>query len=140
MQSFEARKALAADLGLLLLRVVASAFLLKHGLSKVEHWDTLLSDFADPLGVGSAASFVLAVFAEVFCSLLVLAGGLTRLAAIPPLITMLVAAFLVHADDPWARKELPLLFGAAFASIALLGAGRFSLDAWVLRRMRRKAR
>jgi len=34
---------------------------------------------------------------------------------------MLVAAVFVHADDPWARKELPLLFGQVFFALILLG-------------------
>jgi putative oxidoreductase len=131
---FEERRALAADLGLLLLRVVTAGFLLRHGLSKLERWDTLLTEFSDPIGVGAGPSFVLAVFAEVVCAVLVICGAFTRLATIPPLVTMLVAAFIVHAADPWARKELPLLFGQAFAAIALLGPGRFSIDARLLGR------
>jgi putative oxidoreductase len=137
MQSLTARRALAADLGLLLLRVVTSAFLLKHGLAKLERWDELWTTFADPLGVGPTASFTLAIFGEVFCAALVLVGALTRLTAIPPLITMLVAGFVVHASDPWARKELAFLYAQAFAAIALLGPGRFSLDAMIA--ARRKA-
>lgn len=116
------------DLGLLLLRVVPSAFMMNHGFSKLERWDTLLGSFADPLGIGSAPSFILAVFAEFFCSILLIAGAFTRYAVIPLLITMLVAAFVVHAGDPWAKKELPLLFATVYVVVGLLGPGRFSLD------------
>ncbi len=126
---FDARRALAAALGILLLRVVTAGFLLKHGLSKLERWDTLLTEFSDPIGVGPGPSFVLAVFAEVVCAELVMCGAFTRLAALPPLVTMLVAGLVVHAADPWARKELALLFAQSFAAIALIGPGRFSIDA-----------
>jgi putative oxidoreductase len=51
----------------------------------------------------------------------------TRLAAIPPLVTMIVASGLVHASDPWPRKELPILYGVAFLTLALAGGGRFGL-------------
>jgi putative oxidoreductase len=116
------------DIALLLLRVIPSIFMLQHGWSKLARWDTLLGTFADPLGVGSAPSFLLAVFAEFFCSLLLIAGVFTRQAALPLLITMLVAALVVHGGDPWGKKELPLLFATVYAVIALIGPGRFSVD------------
>ncbi len=122
------RRPFTSDLGLLVLRVATSGMMMTHGLGKLERWDSLVAVFADPIGLGPAISLGLAVFAELFCSIAIAAGALTRLAAIPPLVTMLVAAFIVHADDPWARKELALLYATVFASIVLLGAGRHSVD------------
>src|SRR5690606_21604927 len=107
------------DIALLVLRTIPSLFMLQHGWGKLERWDTLLGTFADPLGIGAAPSFLLAVFAEFFCSLLLIAGIFTRYAAIPLVITMLVAALVVHAGDPWAKKELPLLFATVYCVIAL---------------------
>jgi putative oxidoreductase len=85
-------------------------------------------EWADPLGVGAGTSLLLAGSAEFFCSLLVAVGLLTRLAAIPPVVTMGVALVVVHAADPFAKKEMALMYFAAFLAIALAGAGRFSLD------------
>jgi putative oxidoreductase len=76
----------------------------------------------------------LAVFAEVFCSLLLIFGIATRLAAIPLIITMLVAAFIVHANDGFGRQELPLLYSAVFFAIAIAGAGKISFDHWIYRK------
>lgn len=44
---------------------------------------------------------------------------------------MAVAAFIIHGADPLAKKELALLYLAAFAAIGLTGPGRFALDAWL---------
>ena len=60
--------------------------------------------------------------------LLVVIGFKVRWAAIPVVITMLVAAFVVHAADGWAKQEFPLLFAVAFLTLVFTGAGRYSLD------------
>ena len=62
------------------------------------------------------------------------AGVATRGAAIPVMVTMFVAAFVVHWDDPFGRKELALLFLAAYTALFLTGAGRYSIDGWLAAR------
>jgi len=99
-----------------------------HGWSKLVKIFTWNLEFSDPIGIGHIPSLLLATFAEFFCSLALIAGFRTRLAAIPLVITMLVAAFVRHGADAWTRKELPVLYGAAFLAVILLGPGRFSLD------------
>lgn len=100
-----------------------------HGLPKLVDYSQKVATFSDPLGVGSATSLSLAIVGEVFASALLILGLGTRVAAVPLLLTMLVAAFLVHADDPWARKEMALLYAAPALTLLLTGAGRFSWDA-----------
>ncbi|HRE41978.1 MAG TPA: DoxX family protein [Ignavibacteria bacterium] len=82
-------------------------------------------------GIGSAASLNLALFAELFCSLLVILGFLTRLALVPLIITMVVAFFIFNAAEPMLKKELPLIFLLTYIAIYLLGPGRFSLDSLI---------
>lgn len=117
------------DFGLLILRIGSGAMMLTHGIPKIER---LLGDepvkFLDLFGIGPEISLGLAVFAEVICSILVMIGFQTRIASIPLLITMLTAAFVAHADDPFATKEKPLLFFLIFLGILIMGAGRISLD------------
>jgi putative oxidoreductase len=90
------------SLSLLFLRLIVGGFMLTHGIGK---WMMLIGDgpirFADPIGIGVTASLALNVFAEVFCSLFLIFGVAVRLAALPLLITMLVAAFIVHGQDVW---------------------------------------
>lgn len=129
------------NLALLLLRVAAGAFMLTHGMGK---FSNLVGDepisFADPIGIGEPASLVLAVFAEVLCSILLIFGIATRFAAIPLLITMLVAVFIIHANDEFGRKELALLYAIIYLSIAIAGAGKISVDYWIYQKTNRKRR
>lgn len=117
------------DLGLLVLRLGAGGMMLVHGwgkLQKVLHGDF---KFADPIGIGATGTLLLAVFAEFVCAGLVALGYKTRLAALPVVATMAVAAGIVHRGDSWGDKELAALFGVAFLAIAALGGGRFALEA-----------
>ncbi len=120
------------DLGLLAVRLLAGGMMLTHGIPKI---DRLVGDgpvkFADPFGLGPEISLVLVLFAEVACSIFVMIGFKTRLATIPLMITMLVAAFYIHGTDPFGEKELPLLFLTVFGSILISGGGRYSVDGWI---------
>jgi putative oxidoreductase len=122
--------------GLLLLRVGVSALMLTHGLPKL--MKVLAGNFAfgDPLGLGSGVSLVLAVVAEVGCSLLILLGAGTRLAALPLMFTMLVAALIAHAGDAFGKKELPLLYLLIYTVLLLAGGGKYSVDALLNKRSR----
>src|SRR5438132_14229807 len=78
------------DIALLLLRLAIGAWMLSKGLSKVE---TLFSGnikFPGVLGMSSQLSLALTVFAQVVCSVLIMAGAATRFAAIVLAINMLV--------------------------------------------------
>jgi putative oxidoreductase len=114
---------------LLIFRIIAAGLMLTHGIPKLQR---LLSGeeikFADPYGLGPEVSFVLVVFAEFFCSILVSLGLLTRLAVIPLMITMATAVIFAHADDPFGVKEKPLLFLLVFALLLVFGSGRYSVD------------
>ena len=115
-------------IGLLLLRIVFSAFMLTHGIPKL--LEVLQGDFSfsDPIGIGAVATKILTVIGEVIAPLLLIIGYRTRLAATVAAITMYVAGFVVHADDPFSSKEKALMFAAAFTVIALAGAGKYSVD------------
>ena len=73
-------------------------------------------------------SLIMAIGAEVGCSILLILGLGTRLAVIPLAFTMLVALFVVHAEDPWKVKELAAIYLLVYASLLLTGPGQFSLD------------
>jgi putative oxidoreductase len=119
------------SLGLLFLRIAAGGMMLfGHGWAKLTGFMDIAPSFPDPLGLGSTTfSLGLAVFAEAFCAAAVMIGLATRIAAIPLVVTMLVAAFVVHSDDPWAKKELALLYVAPFLTLMFTGPGKFSFDA-----------
>jgi putative oxidoreductase len=112
--------------------------MLSHGIPKFQK---LVAggaiQFADPFGLGPTLSFVLTVFAEALCSIFVLVGLATRIATIPMIITMLVAIFSAHSADPFAKKELAVLYLLTFLTLLILGPGKYSLDGVIGGRKRR---
>jgi putative oxidoreductase len=121
---------------LLLLRVGVSLMMLTHGYPKLMRFfaDEPIA-FTSILGLSAAVSLALAVFAEFLCSVLLILGAGTRLASIPLIVTMAVAAFHVHADDPFSRKEKAVLFLLIYIVLLFTGGGKFSIDyLWAAKR------
>jgi putative oxidoreductase len=119
---------LAVSVGLLILRVGTSLLMLRYGYAKLERYLSGNRGFADPFGWGEELSLVLTILAEVGCSLLLILGLGTRLVLIPLIVTMLIAFFVIHANDPFDKQEHPLVFLVPYLTLLLTGPGRFSLD------------
>jgi putative oxidoreductase len=120
--------AIDADIGKLLLRVGAGGLMFwQHGLPKLLDFEEMMHSFADPLGIGPALSLALIVFAECVCAALVVLGLWTRLATIPLIIGMAVVVLVVQSGDPFAHRELPLMFLICFITVLLIGSGRYAL-------------
>ncbi|MBB3205702.1 putative oxidoreductase [Rhodopirellula rubra] len=116
------------SIGLLALRVAFGCFMMVHGIQKVMGFSEISAVFPDPIGVGSQLSLIMAIGAEVGCSILLILGLGTRLAVVPLAFTMIVALFVVHGADPWKMKELAALYLAVYAVIFITGPGELSLD------------
>ena len=146
------------SIGLLILRLGVGGFILTHGWGKLQMViDGNFDQFADPIGLGNTVSLLLATGAEFFCALLVMIGLVTRIAAVPLVITMFVAAFIVHGGDPWtmgaaaelyqtgkadswSSKEPALLFLFPFLALIFTGPGRLSIDALLNQRRHQSRR
>jgi putative oxidoreductase len=114
---------------LLLARVGIAVFMITHGFPKMmKFFSGEPIQFATVFGMSAALSLALVVFAEVFCSLLIFAGMATRLAVIPLIITMLVAVFIIHAADPFAKQEMAALYLLVYGMLLFTGSGKFSID------------
>ncbi len=122
------KNSLLNNIGLAFFRICVSAFMLTHGYGKFQNLISGDIQFGNPIGIGEAPSLFLAVIGEFVCPILIIIGFKTRWAAIPSAITMAVAAFIAHAEDPFGTKEKALLFLVAFITIALVGPGKFSID------------
>jgi putative oxidoreductase len=127
-----------ADLGLLALRLVLGAVFLGHGAQKA------FGAFGGP-GFEAAAGFIgsmgfrparfwtaVAVGGELAAGFLFLLGLLTPLAGLLVLATMVVAIAKVHGPKGFFVQnggyEYNLVLIIAALAVALMGAGRFSLD------------
>ena len=116
------------DITILLLRLTVGVLMLTHGIPKLL---SLLSgniQFPELFGLNAELLLSLTVFAEVFCSLFLIFGIGTRLVTIPLIITMIVAVFYVHANDPFARQELGLLYLLPYVILFITGGGKYSVD------------
>ncbi len=133
------KRACAVSTGLFVLRVAVSCLMLVHGCQKLAGFSELSDKFPDPIGMGSQLSLISAIGAEVGCSLLLIIGLGTRLAALPLAFTMIIALFVVHGADPWQKKELAAVYLSIYVSIGLAGPGKISLDEIVKSKWSKKA-
>ena len=117
-----------ADTAVLLLRVGIAVLMLSHGVPKLVSLFSGNVQFPSIFGFSPELSLTLAVFAEVICSVCILVGIGTRLAAIPLIITMLVAVFNIHAADPFAKQELAILYLLPYLVLFITGSGKYSID------------
>jgi len=121
---------------LLLMRLSVGVLMLSHGIGKFQNlFGSEPIQFSDPLGLGATASLAFAVFAEVFCSILLIIGLGTRFAAIPLFITMMVATFVIHINDGFDKQEFPILYAVIYFTLAIIGPGRYSLDSSISKKL-----
>ena len=115
----------ARDIGLLFLRVSGGLFLLwVHGLPKLLDFTAQLQLIEDPFHLGSHLTLILAIFAEVLCPLLIVAGLLARLACVPILFVLLVALLIVHPQWSVAEGQFGWLLLILFTTVLIAGPGR----------------
>jgi len=120
---------------LLLIRVLIGSFMTVHGLQKTQLLFTGGEiQFADPIGIGMTISLILVLFAEIICSGLILVGFGTRIAVIPLIITMIVAVFVVHANDGFAKQEMGLHYLLTYILLLVTGSGKYSVDQLISKR------
>lgn len=139
-----------AGLAALVLRLPLGIILAAHGAQKLFGW---FGGYGlDGTGqwmasIGLEPGFLMALLAgsaEFFGGLALALGLLTRPAAIVSAFTMLVALFSVHIGNGLFMAnngyEYALALFAATAALAIQGAGRYSLDQWLLSRLAAKSR
>lgn len=135
------RSTTTASTGLLVLRLVAGALLLVHGVPKLADPATA-TGYAAALQVPAPTFFGwLSILGEVGLGTLLLLGLATRVAGTLLLAQMAGIWLLAHAPqgflvDGQVNGENALLYAALGLVLALTGAGRFSADAVLLRRRR----
>ncbi len=126
---------LTASFGILVLRVsVGLMMMLGHGIPKIKNFDKLkdawlVPDFFPLKYMSPPVSLVATVGAEVLAAGLLVIGLATRPAAFIMAFAMVIAAFDMHAADPFGKKELALMYLIGSVVVLLTGAGSWSLDA-----------
>jgi putative oxidoreductase len=118
----------AFSIALFLLRVAAGILMLKYGYDKLQHFSKYAEHFSDPFHIGTSLSLSLVIFAEFFCSILIIAGLFTRIATVPLIVDMAVALFYAHHGQVFGDGQKAALFLVIFITILFVGPGKFSLD------------
>ena len=124
------------SLGLFFLRALMGMGIAYHGYDIIfgGHMSGLTQGVAK-MGFPTPVFFAWAAALSEFLGGIFIAMGLyTRLAAFFVFITMSVAAFITHENDPFNVKELALAYWAVAGMFVLAGGGKFSLDALFCRR------
>lgn len=124
---------LVYDWGLLWLRLCFGLTLfLKHGWEKPTNFAQMSQHFPNPLHVGAVPSLLFALISDAICSVLVMLGLATRWAALWIVANIFIAWSFVHHFQFFGRGadhgEVIVLYLAGFASLAIMGPGRLSLD------------
>ncbi|WP_211303552.1 DoxX family protein [Chitinophaga ginsengisoli] len=124
-----------ADLASLVLRIGFGILMMPHGFFKLKDFGEIVGEFMNFLGLGSTASLWLVIIAEIFCSVLLVIGLFTRLAIIPLLITSIVIVFVAHHGDIFGEAAGGFYYLLVYTAILLLGAGKYSVDHLIGRRL-----
>lgn len=114
------------DSAALFLRLFAGSMLLSHGIMKIQNFNFLSSSFPSVLGMGSGLSLTMAALVEVGCSIAIICGFLTRIALIPAIFTMLIAALFTGQFG-----ELAFIYMGIFIALFISGPGIYSFDRWM---------
>lgn len=118
----------AFNAAMLLLRLGIGILMMHHGYNKLVHFVEKKNTFMNFMGLGSTTSYMLIIFAEFFCSLFLILGLFTRLAAIPLIIATLVMIFKSHQGDIFGDGEDAALYLSGYIVLFFVGPGRVSVD------------
>lgn len=126
--------------GMLVLRVVVGIIFLAHGYQKVTAGPADMADAFSHMGAPAPTitSFLI-TWLEFLGGIALIVGLLTRIVALGFIIDMTGAILIVHIHNGFLGRggvEFPLTLLASSVTLALIGAGGFSLDALIARRQR----
>ena len=126
--------------GLLILRLSIGTMLIHHGYEKTADIQNFADAFVRPIGIPfPILSSYIAAYSEIYGSWLLIAGLLTRFAALSIVGTIGVAIYhaIVTAGFNIYLLELLVLYMGGALCILLLGGGDFAIDRF-LRKFRIK--
>jgi len=121
---------LDTDLGLLFIRIwFAFGLFFRHGFEKFTRFPHMLGHFPDPLHVGPVIGLSFALITDGICTLLIILGFGTRLAALLLTINLLVVFAFIHGLSIMKdHAELVYSYLGLSVFIVIAGPGKYSLD------------
>jgi len=127
------------DAGLFIIRVLIGVLMAIYGYQKLIDFNAQsVSDFwakdVNFLGLGGKVSLGLTIFAELFCSILLILGLATRLALIPLIICMgfifvtMNKFEIMQKGDNGPSMNLVFYYMMTYVALLFTGPGRWSAD------------
>ena len=131
-----------SNLGRLFLRLFVGVMFLQFGIRHLVNYNLLCNDYPTVLGLTSSTCLIIMIVIELVCSLFIMAGFLTRLSAIPPILSMIAAEWYILHDllpsttaiygiDSTQPGYLPIMFIGIYLFIIIAGPGKISVDYFI---------
>lgn len=122
--------------GWLILRVLVALLMLRHGYGKLTNFAQIAPNFPALFFLSSSVGLFLVVMAEFFASITLALGLLTRWSAFLGFFTMMTVVFVVDLKEPFSEKELAILYVACYLFFMFAGAGKYSLDYFINKKIK----
>jgi putative oxidoreductase len=143
--NLRASSAIQLDFGILIIRIIIGILMAFYGYEKLVHFQEMAaSDFwannVSFLGQKGAFPLALTVFAEFFCSLLLIIGLFTRLSLLPLLFCMayiflVIFPFsIISSGDNGMEINTTFFYFIIYLGLFFTGPGKYSLDYMLLKK------
>ncbi|MGI9579869.1 DoxX family protein [Chryseobacterium sp. RRHN12] len=121
------------DASFLVFRVLLAIQLFRvHGLKKFRLENGQREVIPNPLGLPDQLNAIVASLADLVVPFLIILGLGTRLAVLPTIGVTAIGYFVVHRKDSPEVRDVPFMYTLSLLLVLALGAGRYSLDYYLL--------
>ena len=127
-----------SNMARLFLRLFVGVMFMQFGIRHLVSYSQIAPDFPTIFSWEPSTCLVIMITIELVCSLFIMVGFLTRIATIPPILSMIAAEYYILHDliphisiygiDSTQPGYLPIMFIGIYLYILLAGPGKISLD------------
>ena len=121
------------NIAILFLRIFVGVMMLTHAFEKIENFDIIAMTFPTPFEMNSWMDLTLITIAELACSLFLILGIFTRIAALILMFGMITAAFFTFSVFVFKESELAIMYLGIYITLFITGGGDFVLDRYIKR-------
>lgn len=118
------------DVALLFIRIwFCTSIFVKHGVEKFTKFPQMVTHFPDPIHVGPNIGLSFALAADAICTLFIIFGLGTRVAALFMMVNLLIVFIFLHQFS-FMKEHAELVYTYLGLSVFIIiaGPGKFSLD------------
>ncbi|WP_374459284.1 DoxX family protein [Chryseobacterium taeanense] len=121
------------DAAFLVFRILLGIELFRvHGLKKFRVENGKKEVVPNPLGLPDKMNALVASLADTVVPFLIILGLGTRIAVLPTIGVTAIGYFVVHRKDSLEVRDVPYMYTLSLLLILALGAGKYSLDYYLL--------